>query len=172
MANPNERRAVTGHGTARGVQPDPWPRQTWRRLKGENQLPKVVAGITLPKRRRADRYAKKPERLVYQGSRIAPPRGVVAPLRLQKISCHAARSTTASAAGSTTAPWRGCTQALYVRCREQGIGRPARRRQSSVARATMPMPHSALIPEASARARRDAVLQAQIRRVFEANFGV
>ena len=37
--------------------------KTWHRLKGENQLPKVVAGVTVPQRRRGDRRAKKKRRL-------------------------------------------------------------------------------------------------------------
>jgi hypothetical protein len=39
-------RAVPGHGAADGLQADDGRPKTWRRLKGENQLPKVIQGVT------------------------------------------------------------------------------------------------------------------------------
>src|SRR6187401_2970003 len=48
--------------------------KTWRKLKGENQLPKVVAGVTFRNGRRGDRRAKTKRRLTrshHPVSRIA-----------------------------------------------------------------------------------------------------
>ena len=38
--------------------------RTWRRLKGENRLPMVLAGRHLHRRRRRDRGARSPRRLI------------------------------------------------------------------------------------------------------------
>jgi hypothetical protein len=38
--------------------------KTWRRLKGENQLPKVLRGRKIPKRRRGHRNAGSQRRLI------------------------------------------------------------------------------------------------------------
>ena len=38
--------------------------KTWRRLKGENQLPKIVQRSQIPKRNRGHRNASSPRRLI------------------------------------------------------------------------------------------------------------